>query len=236
MAIPMEHYEEAAAYIRLRMTERPEVCLVLGSGLGRLAEEVEDAVSIPYEDIPHFPRSTVASHAGRLVLGRLNGRPAAVMAGRFHYYEGYSMETITFYVRVMHLLQVKKLLITNAAGGVNESFRVGDFMLITDHLKFFTDSPPGARRSPLLASGSSISAGPIRPGCSSWPRTRRKNLAYLCAAAYIFIWLVHNLKHRPKSAPSACWAGMRWACRRCPRSWPRRSAAWRCWEFPASPT
>ena len=96
MAIPMEHYEEAAAYIRLRMTERPEVCLVLGSGLGRLAEEVEDAVSIPYEDIPHFPRSTVASHAGRLVLGRLNGRPAAVMAGRFHYYEGYSMETIPF--------------------------------------------------------------------------------------------------------------------------------------------
>ena len=151
MAIPMEHYTEAAAYIRRRMIEQPEVCLVLGSGLGRLAEEVEDAVSIPYEDIPHFPRSTVASHAGRLVLGRLNGRPAAVMAGRFHYYEGYSMETVAFYVRVMHLLQVKKLLITNAAGGVNERFQVGDFMLITDHIKFFTDSP--ARGAALPAFG-----------------------------------------------------------------------------------
>lgn len=140
----MEHYTEAAAYIRRRMIEQPEVCLVLGSGLGRLAEGVEDAVSIPYEDIPHFPRSTVASHAGRLVLGRLNGRPAAVMAGRFHYYEGYSMETVAFYVRVMHLLQVKKLLITNAAGGVNERFQVGDFMLITDHIKFFYRQPrPG---------------------------------------------------------------------------------------------
>lgn len=139
--IPIEHYEEAAAYIRGRAPVPPEVCLVLGSGLGRLADEVEGAVSLPYASIPHFPRSTVKTHAGRLVLGRLAGRPAAVLAGRVHYYEGHSMEAVAFYVRVMKLLGVERLLITNAAGGVNEAFRVGEFMLITDHIKFFTDSP-----------------------------------------------------------------------------------------------
>ena len=138
--IPFAHYEEAAAYIRTRSPVQPELCLVLGSGLGRLADEVEGAASLPYEDIPHFPAAT-AHRGGRLVLGRLAGRPAAVMAGRFHYYEGHSMEAVAFYVRVMALLRVKRLLLTNAAGGVAESLRVGDFLLITDHIKFFTDSP-----------------------------------------------------------------------------------------------
>lgn len=139
--IPMEHYEEAAACIRRLAPVPPEVCLVLGSGLGSLAAEVDGAVSLPYADIPHFPRSTVKTHAGKMVLGRLSGRPAAVLAGRFHVYEGYSMEEAAFYVRVMHLLGVKTLLVTNAAGGVNENFRLGDLMLITDHIKLTAESP-----------------------------------------------------------------------------------------------
>lgn len=150
MAIPMEHYEEAAAYIRAHMPVPPAICLVLGSGLGRLSDEVEGAVVLPYADIPHFPRSTVASHAGRLLLGRLNGRPAAVLSGRFHYYEGYSMEQAAFYVRVMHLLGVRRLLLTNAAGGVNPDFQVGDFMLIEDHIKFFTESPARGPQLPAF--------------------------------------------------------------------------------------
>lgn len=167
MAIPMAQYEEAAAYIRARMPAPPEVCLVLGSGLGRLAEEVEGAVVLPYADIPHFPRSTVASHAGRLLLGRLNGRPTAVLSGRFHYYEGYSMEQAAFYVRVMHLLGVRKLLLTNAAGGVNTAFRVGDFMILDDHIKFFTESP--ARGPQLSAFGERF----FDMSCTYSPRLRR---------------------------------------------------------------
>ena len=139
--ISFDQYEEAAAYIRGHMTIRPEVAVVLGSGLGRLAEEAEEAVRLPYAEIPGFPRSTVESHKGEMVIGRLNGRPVIILSGRFHYYEGYSMETVAFYVRVLHLLGVRMLLVTNAAGGVNEDYAAGDFMLITDHIKFFTESP-----------------------------------------------------------------------------------------------
>lgn len=145
MAIPFERYEKAASVIRERLeasaASLPEVCLVLGSGLGGLAEEVLDPVELRYEDIPGFPTSTVTSHAGRLVLGRLADRSVAVLAGRFHFYEGYDTETVAFYVWVMHLLGVGKLVLTNAAGGVNTSFRVGDLMLITDHIQFCLESP-----------------------------------------------------------------------------------------------
>lgn len=141
MAIPYTHYVESAAYLRQRLPEPPEIAVVLGSGLGRLADAVTGAVRIPYAEIPHFPRSTVASHAGVLIGGRLAGRPAAVLSGRFHYYEGYPMETVAYYVRVLHLLGVKTLLLTNAAGGVNPEYAVGDFMLLKDHIKFFSESP-----------------------------------------------------------------------------------------------
>ncbi len=145
MAIPFERYEKAASFIQKRLEASaappPEICLVLGSGLGGLAEEVMDPIELRYGDIPGFPASTVKSHAGQLVLGRLAGRPVAVMAGRFHFYEGYDMETVAFYVRVMHLLGIRKLVLTNAAGGVNTSFHVGDLMLITDHIQFCRESP-----------------------------------------------------------------------------------------------
>jgi purine-nucleoside phosphorylase len=109
---------------------------VLGSGLGPLAERIEQAEAIPYGDIPHFPVSTVAGHAGRLVIGRLAGATVCAMQGRFHFYEGYSLQQVTLPVRVMQQLGIRTLILTNAAGGVNPGFQVGDLMLIEDHINF----------------------------------------------------------------------------------------------------
>ncbi len=139
----VERIEQAAAAVRRRLTGRPvpRIALVLGSGLGYLADELTDPVRIPYGEIPHFPVSTVASHAGFLAAGALGEGPVFVLSGRTHYYEGYSFETVTFYVRVLRALGVELLVLTNAAGGVNTAFSVGDLMLITDHIKLCADSP-----------------------------------------------------------------------------------------------
>lgn len=139
----VERIEQAAAEIRriLGDSPLPRTALVLGSGLGYLADELTDAVRIPYADIPHFPVSTVASHAGFLAAGKLGDAPLFVLSGRAHYYEGYSFDTVTFYVRVLRALGVKTLILTNAAGGVNTAFSVGELMLITDHIKLCADSP-----------------------------------------------------------------------------------------------
>ncbi len=126
--------EAAAAAIREATDVEPQVGLVLGSGLSPLAERVEDAVSFGYQELPHFPASTVAGHAGQFVLGYLEDQPVAVMQGRVHYYEGYSMTEVTFPVRVMQVLGIDKLIVTNAAGGLHPDFGVGDIMLITDHI------------------------------------------------------------------------------------------------------
>jgi purine-nucleoside phosphorylase len=133
--------EEAAAFIERRLAVKPRVGLILGSGLGVLADEVEQPLIIPYAEIPHFPQSTVAGHAGRLVIGTLNGTPVIAMQGRFHYYEGYSMSVITFPVYVMKRLGVETLIVTNAAGGMNRAFQPGDLMLITDHINLMGDNP-----------------------------------------------------------------------------------------------
>jgi purine-nucleoside phosphorylase len=129
-------YDETARHIREQVTVQPEIGLILGSGLSGLADQVQDATVLPYEDIPHFPTSTVAGHAGRLVVGRLSGTPVCVMQGRFHYYEGYSLQQVTFPIRVMQRMGVRTLILTNAAGGLNPSFSVGDLMLIEDHINF----------------------------------------------------------------------------------------------------
>jgi purine-nucleoside phosphorylase len=115
--------------------------MVLGSGLGYLAEKVENPISVPFFAIPHFRRSTAPGHAGRLVFGMLEGQPVAVMQGRFHHYEGYSFADVTFPIRVLRLLGAEKLVVTNAAGCVNESWQAGDLMLIQDHIKLTLDSP-----------------------------------------------------------------------------------------------
>lgn len=121
--------------------KQPEIGLVLGSGLGVLAEEIEDQIVIPYSDIPHFPVSTVSGHKGQLVAGTLEGRNVIAMQGRFHYYEGYSMQEVTFPIRVMKQLGVDKLFVTNAAGGIKESFEPGNLMLIEDHINNFGTNP-----------------------------------------------------------------------------------------------
>ncbi|WP_088035683.1 purine-nucleoside phosphorylase [Evansella clarkii] len=133
--------KEAKEYITSRTNVRPETGLILGSGLGVLAEEIEQAEIIPYSDIPGFPSSTVAGHKGQLVIGNLEGKPVVAMQGRFHFYEGYSMELVTLPVRVMKAIGVKTLIVTNAAGGVNESFEAGDLMLINDHINLFGTNP-----------------------------------------------------------------------------------------------
>lgn len=135
------HINEALSALKPRLSVLPEVGLVLGSGLGPLAEELEDAVKIPYTDLPHFPKPTVEGHAGQFVSGLLHGVPVLAMHGRYHYYEGYSMEQVTLPVRVMHALGVKTVILTNAAGGLNESFKAGDLMLITDHINWMSNNP-----------------------------------------------------------------------------------------------
>lgn len=137
----MSKWSEAAAAIQEKTSVQPKVGLILGSGLGMLADEIENADIIPYDQIPGFPVSTVAGHAGELVLGTLEGQAVIAMKGRFHLYEGHSLETVTFPIRVMKLLGVETIIVTNAAGGVNESFQPGDLMLITDHINLMGRNP-----------------------------------------------------------------------------------------------
>lgn len=137
----LQKIKEAKVYIESKLTEKPVLGLVLGSGLGILAEEIESPVMIKYNDIPHFPVSTVEGHAGQFVVGKLCGKTVIAMQGRFHYYEGYSMQEITFPVRVMKAIGVEHLILTNAAGGVNKGFSAGDLMLITDQINMTGASP-----------------------------------------------------------------------------------------------
>ncbi|MCF6335196.1 MAG: purine-nucleoside phosphorylase, partial [Spirochaetales bacterium] len=132
---------KASDYIKSKLDYVPEFGMVLGSGLGVLGDEVEKPVIIKYEEIPGFPRSTVEGHAGQLVIGTLEGKKVLVMQGRFHYYEGYSYDTVVFPVRVMKLLDINKFLVTNASGGVNKNFNPGDLMIISDHIKFDVNGP-----------------------------------------------------------------------------------------------
>ncbi len=136
-----EKARESAQYIQGRLTGRPSIGIILGSGLGVLADELEESVVIKYSDIPNFPVSTVEGHAGELIAGRLMGKYVICMKGRFHYYEGYNMREVSFPIRVMKLLGVNDILVTNAAGGINKSFEPGDLMIIKDHIKFFSDTP-----------------------------------------------------------------------------------------------
>ena len=128
------NYQEAADFILSAIDGKPETAIVLGSGLGALAEKIENATIIPYGEIPHFMNSTAAGHKGNLIFGTLGGKQVLAMQGRFHYYEGYTMQQVTFPIRVMKLMGVKNLLVSNAAGGINNTFKVGDLMIIRDHI------------------------------------------------------------------------------------------------------
>ncbi|WP_020403522.1 purine-nucleoside phosphorylase [Gracilimonas tropica] len=133
--------DEAVAFIKNETDFQPEYLLILGTGLGQLADEIETQHVISYDQIPHFPVSTVESHAGKLIFGTLGGKEVVAMQGRFHYYEGYTMQQIAFPVRVAKAIGAQSLLVSNAAGGLNPNFRKGDIMLIRDHINFQGDNP-----------------------------------------------------------------------------------------------
>jgi len=137
----MQKFDEALSYLKAVYPHAPEIGIVLGSGLGNFIDDVEIEKEVSYDQIPHFPVSTVEGHKGKLIFGNLSGKKIVCMAGRFHFYEGYDTEQVVFPVRVMKLLGIKALLLSNAAGGVNPNFKVGDLMIITDHVSFFMQNP-----------------------------------------------------------------------------------------------
>lgn len=132
---------ETADFLREKTNVRPLAGIVMGTGLGRLSDDIRISIRIPYAGIPNFPTTTVEGHSGNLIFGELAGLPVVAMEGRFHYYEGYSMKELTFPIRVLKALDIRQIFISNAAGGINPSFNVGDLMVIRDHINFFGDSP-----------------------------------------------------------------------------------------------
>jgi purine-nucleoside phosphorylase len=133
--------QETASWLLSKMQSHPTTAIILGTGLGRLTEEIDITQVIEYKDIPNFPVSTVEGHSGRLIFGKLGDRDILAMQGRFHFYEGYSMREVTFPVRVMYEIGIKTLFVSNAAGGTNPDFEIGDLMIITDHINFFPEHP-----------------------------------------------------------------------------------------------
>lgn len=136
-----EQIDQASSFVRQRTRTKPEIALILGSGLGALAQEIEVDATLPYSEIPNFPASTVEGHSGHLVLGRLEGKAVVAMAGRVHFYEGYTLAQVVFPVRVMHALGARALVVSNAAGGINRQWHRGDLMIIADHINFFGSNP-----------------------------------------------------------------------------------------------
>lgn len=137
----LEKINQTADYLRSKVADMPEIAIILGTGLGSLVDHINDKLYIPYKEIPNFPVSTVEGHSGNLIFGMLGGKRVMAMQGRFHYYEGYDMKQVTFPVRVMQVLGVRTLLVSNAAGGMNKEFKVGDVMVITDHINLFPENP-----------------------------------------------------------------------------------------------
>ncbi len=137
----LEKIKESAAYISSKTNVNPTIGIILGTGLGGLVKEINIIDTIPYEEIPNFPVSTVESHSGKLIFGELGGKKVVAMQGRFHYYEGYSLQQVTFPVRVMKLLGIERLFVSNASGGVNPDFEVGEIMIQDDHINLFPGNP-----------------------------------------------------------------------------------------------
>lgn len=141
MVDTIERLEKTAHYIKSRIGYTPEIAVILGSGLGKLADYIEESMEIPYEEIPNFPRTTVVGHEGKLIFGTLKKRRIVAMKGRFHYYEGNDMDAVVFPVRVFKRMGIDNIIVTNAAGGVNTGFTPGNLMLITDHISLFCENP-----------------------------------------------------------------------------------------------
>ncbi len=137
----LNRIQETADYLKGKVHTLPEIAIILGTGLGKLGEEIAERQEFAYKDIPNFPVSTVAGHNGKLIFGKLGGKNVMAMQGRFHYYEGYSMQEVTFPIRVMRELGVETLFVSNASGGTNPDYKVGDLMIITDHINYFPEHP-----------------------------------------------------------------------------------------------
>ncbi len=174
-----DQVKEATGAIQAHMLLQPAVAMILGSGLGDLATEIRDATTIPYAEIPHFARSTVVGHAGRMLLGMLEDVPVVVMQGRFHLYEGYPLTVLTLPVRVMRMLGAETLLVTNAAGGVNPAYRPGDFMVIRDHINM----PGLAGLNPLMGPNDERLGERFPPGAHAYTAQLRA-LAHAVATTY----------------------------------------------------
>ena len=145
----LEKIKQTSDWLIQHINCRPRVAIILGSGLGKLSDEIEAREVIPYSDIPGFPVSTVEGHAGELIIGRLGGQDVLAMNGRFHFYEGYPMQDVTFPIRVFHAIGITTLLVSNAAGGTNPAFHIGDLMLITDHINMMPEHPLRGRNLPM---------------------------------------------------------------------------------------
>ena len=143
-----EKIQETASWLREKMTTSPKTAIILGTGLGQLASEITDSYEFPYSEIPNFPVSTVEGHAGKLIFGKLGGKDIVAMKGRFHFYEGYNMKEVTFPVRVMYELGIETLFVSNASGGMNPEFKIGDLMIITDHINLFPEHPLRGKNMP----------------------------------------------------------------------------------------
>lgn len=169
----LEKIKATANYIKERINATPEVGIILGTGLGGLVKEIEIKESIPYSEIPNFPVSTVDGHAGRLIYGTLGNREVLAMQGRFHYYEGYSMKEVTFPVRVLKYVGINHLFVSNASGGLNPDWHVGEIVIITDHINFFPEHPLRGKNESEL--------GPRFPDMSKCYDERLRNKAKLIA-------------------------------------------------------
>lgn len=171
----LERIKNSAAYVaRFLNDEAYDIGIILGTGLGELGNSIEIKHTIPYAGIPHFPVSTVEGHKGNLLVGRFGGKNVLILQGRFHFYEGYPMQEVTFPVRVLHALGVKQLFVSNAAGGVNTSYSTGDLMVITDHINLFPEHPLRGRNLEEL--------GPRFPGMTDAYSPRLRAIADTCAA------------------------------------------------------
>ncbi|MCH5215970.1 MAG: purine-nucleoside phosphorylase [Muribaculaceae bacterium] len=137
----LDKIKQTAAYINSKVADMPKTAIILGTGLGELVNHIENQYVIPYEEIPNFPVSTVEGHSGKLIFGNLGNKRIMAMQGRFHFYEGYSMQQVTFPVRVMKALGIKTMFVSNSAGGINPNFKIGDIMVITDHINLFPEHP-----------------------------------------------------------------------------------------------
>lgn len=169
----VKRLEKTVEYLRNITEGTPEIAIILGSGLGRLADFIEGRQEISYEEIPNFPATTVPGHEGKLIFGRLGGRYVVAMKGRFHYYEGHDMGVVIYPIRVFGMMGIKNLMVTNAAGGVNTDFKPGDLMLIKDHIGFFAENP--------LRGVNLDDLGPRFPDMSAAYDRSLQKLAMVCA-------------------------------------------------------